>query len=691
MKEMLGGCSVCCDDTGWAENPLVYCDGPNCNVAVHQACYGIRSVPKGEWLCRKCEAYKEKNIKAKCELCPSKDGALKPTENGQWAHVVCALYIPEVTFLDVTTMEPVKLSEIPRDRFNRTCYICEEKNNKGSKSSTYGACMSCNKAGCKLSFHVTCAQSVGLLCEEAGIYYDNVKYVGYCKHHYSKLKKSNNIKPIAPYRPQSNLENSSAECSPEKQAVSTKADTDIQATKQKKDLTEFNKKKLTIINNNNDKTVNEKKIKELSFPNIPSNERNKSQPHIVSTHPSGNLIISIGAKPQTITSGIKNLHSNDLESGNPTKYQKMDSVMSTDKPKKNQNSEVLKIVEEPNLSRMENANTIIKSNVSGANKLHLPESNARKNETSVINIPFNATMPKKEPEKKIFENNSSAPHMLGNSLNPSSSMAQTMADTLSEEIETHKKYGGDKNLSAGQQQSSYKGPQLHRRFPKPSTSQSSTVSQSQGSASSWSSIPNGLNNSTHELEDLLERQWEQGGALLMEQAQHFDIASLLTCLYQLKSENVNLEDELATYTRRRDHLLAVNARLAIPLPPQNTGNRTPASTSSAPTSSHSEAFVHSRPNYQSSLQRIDSQLQHNYQNQMSNMHQVHHSMSNNIPSHVVIRGGVGQDPRLDNRRQSNQNSGQMNLNQMYQPNPQQLPSMGLPHHQLGMDGLPKHS
>jgi len=36
MKEMLGGCSVCCDDTGWTENPLVYCDGPNCNVAVHQ-------------------------------------------------------------------------------------------------------------------------------------------------------------------------------------------------------------------------------------------------------------------------------------------------------------------------------------------------------------------------------------------------------------------------------------------------------------------------------------------------------------------------------------------------------------------------------------------------------------------------------------------------------------------------------
>lgn len=41
--------------------------------------------------------------------------------------------------------------------------------------------------GCKQQFHVTCAQSLGLLCEEAGNYLDNVKYCGYCQHHYSKL------------------------------------------------------------------------------------------------------------------------------------------------------------------------------------------------------------------------------------------------------------------------------------------------------------------------------------------------------------------------------------------------------------------------------------------------------------------------------------------------------------------------
>ncbi|GAA6228338.1 protein AF-10 isoform X1 [Lates japonicus] len=56
MKEMIGGCCVCSDERGWAENPLVYCDGHGCNVAVHQACYGIVQVPTGPWFCRKCES-----------------------------------------------------------------------------------------------------------------------------------------------------------------------------------------------------------------------------------------------------------------------------------------------------------------------------------------------------------------------------------------------------------------------------------------------------------------------------------------------------------------------------------------------------------------------------------------------------------------------------------------------------------
>ncbi|XP_061628195.1 protein AF-17-like isoform X1 [Phyllopteryx taeniolatus] len=186
MREMVGGCCVCSDERGWAENPLVYCDGHGCNVAVHQACYGIVQVPTGPWFCRKCES-QERAARVRCELCPHKDGALKRTDSGGWAHVVCALYIPEVQFANVLTMEPIILQYVPHDRYMKTCYICED-HGRESKAAC-GACMACNRQGCRQAFHVTCAQMAGLLCEEEGPEADNVKYCGYCKHHYNKMQK----------------------------------------------------------------------------------------------------------------------------------------------------------------------------------------------------------------------------------------------------------------------------------------------------------------------------------------------------------------------------------------------------------------------------------------------------------------------------------------------------------------------
>ncbi|OCT62122.1 hypothetical protein XELAEV_18043206mg [Xenopus laevis] len=184
MKEMVGGCCVCSDERGWAENPLVYCDGHGCNVAVHQACYGIVQVPSGPWFCRKCES-QERAARVRCDLCPHKDGALKRTDNGGWAHVVCALYIPEVQFANVLTMEPIVLQYVPHDRYSKTCYICEDQGRESRAAS--GACMTCNKHGCRQAFHVTCAQMAGLLCEEEAQEVDNVKYIGYCKYHFNKM------------------------------------------------------------------------------------------------------------------------------------------------------------------------------------------------------------------------------------------------------------------------------------------------------------------------------------------------------------------------------------------------------------------------------------------------------------------------------------------------------------------------
>ena len=48
---------------------------------------------------------------------------MKRTDSGGWAHIVCALYIPEVRFGDVRTMEPILTSRIPADRFNKVTLI----------------------------------------------------------------------------------------------------------------------------------------------------------------------------------------------------------------------------------------------------------------------------------------------------------------------------------------------------------------------------------------------------------------------------------------------------------------------------------------------------------------------------------------------------------------------------------------
>ena len=44
VREMIGGCCVCLDERGWNENPLVYCDGSGCTIAVHQGFFSLSSL-----------------------------------------------------------------------------------------------------------------------------------------------------------------------------------------------------------------------------------------------------------------------------------------------------------------------------------------------------------------------------------------------------------------------------------------------------------------------------------------------------------------------------------------------------------------------------------------------------------------------------------------------------------------------
>lgn len=158
--------------------------------------------------------------------------------------------------------------------------------------------------------------------------------------------------------------------------------------------------------------------------------------------------------------------------------------------------------------------------------------------------------------------------MLGNQLNPTSTMAQKMSDTLSQELEAHSIF-----TEASNSTTNLVGPQLHSRVIASVCVTKMLLSQNRRTAArsfpcfnhrllfykqirsnqigvpptSFSSVFNATSNANinantsasaaasaantgalgggaipQTLDQLLERQWEQGSQFLMEQAQHFD-------------------------------------------------------------------------------------------------------------------------------------------------------------------------
>ena len=51
-------------------------------------------------------------------------GALKSTSTGRWAHLVCAVSIPEVLLQDASSKEPIIATDIPRSRKKLVCVSC---------------------------------------------------------------------------------------------------------------------------------------------------------------------------------------------------------------------------------------------------------------------------------------------------------------------------------------------------------------------------------------------------------------------------------------------------------------------------------------------------------------------------------------------------------------------------------------
>ncbi|CAO2185955.1 unnamed protein product [Urochloa humidicola] len=168
-------CAVCGSTDGDPSDPIVFCDG--CDLMVHASCYGnplAQAIPDGDWFCLLCSAKKSKPAaRPSCCLCPAKGGAMKRTTEGQWAHISCALLVPEVFFRDPDGRVGVDCSRVPAHRFAKDCYICESNN---------GCALECSQPKCHLGFHVSCGLDAGL-CIEYKEGKGGAIVAGFCREH----------------------------------------------------------------------------------------------------------------------------------------------------------------------------------------------------------------------------------------------------------------------------------------------------------------------------------------------------------------------------------------------------------------------------------------------------------------------------------------------------------------------------
>lgn len=137
--------------------PLLICSV--CKICVHATCYGISMLPMGSWVCTRCTRQAQD---AECCLCVLRGGALKPTADDRWAHVVCAILIEETYFENTLQKQPVNMSKITPKRQRLKCKFCVKTTlPKESK----GVCVQCRSGKCYLPYHVTCGYMAGVIFE----------------------------------------------------------------------------------------------------------------------------------------------------------------------------------------------------------------------------------------------------------------------------------------------------------------------------------------------------------------------------------------------------------------------------------------------------------------------------------------------------------------------------------------------
>lgn len=674
---MVGGCCVCADENGWTDNPLIYCDGENCEVAVHQGCYGIQEVPDGEWFCAKCTkaaVMAPGTVNSEtfcCQLCPFDYGALKRTDRKDgWAHVICALYIPEVRFGNVHSMEPVILSDVPVDKFQKICYICNDERPSAAKK---GACMSCNKNNCKRSFHVTCAQRKGLLCEEGAVS-RNVKYCGYCESHLKKVINDPGIKVIPACPPIQRLVEKQEKQKKEKHSTSTvlltppppPPPTVPKVTHMLADPIPIRPPPNQVNNSvlGLGSAINSVSLEDRSLPSSSTSSGIFANPPTAFSPPlTTSSRSSVAPDP---TPPLSSTPKNNIASSGPLipSTVKTSATTSSEKPMANGSTPPETTVGSHCLQQLHSAAAVASgvppSEMNGypgpsqlssfmheiparnttsvasllppnAADFHLNGGGMDEEKTvkAVLTAPLAKAKRMRDSKHDIIDKshkrpraNGRPPAVLGSSSSSSggtvgksasmqrlinlvqpvvtevvtdfqrdrvadrtaaerrAAVAQSQPSTSTNGLSPtvapppppqnlppiesvmsstnpppppHQNNGIPQNVAAP--------PPPQSQMPGPSTSTGEQLPVPVTSNGSCQTQHMRLNTIPSFMEQLLERQWDQGSSLFLSNAS-FDVAQLMSCLFQLKSENIRLEENLTTLRRRRDHLFALNSRLA---------------------------------------------------------------------------------------------------------------------------------
>ncbi|GBG24804.1 Protein Jade-1 [Hondaea fermentalgiana] len=158
-------CDVCRVGTWTDQNMIVFCEGENCEIAVHQACYGVKTIPDDEWFCDPCKAAHQATDglvqngsdrlprdEITCSICHGRDGALVQAQHKgpHWFHPACILSVPE-TYTRNRQIYGLGTPSLEQ-RTKLQCAFC---------TRSTGVCLKCSVRGCSVAYHVRCGQRAG--------------------------------------------------------------------------------------------------------------------------------------------------------------------------------------------------------------------------------------------------------------------------------------------------------------------------------------------------------------------------------------------------------------------------------------------------------------------------------------------------------------------------------------------------